>query len=777
MLDRTIFDRGKAFFKNSRRIQLFLFIVVFSLAIAFLVNINPSQSYGSYKLGEFADKNIKAGQTIEFEDAEATARSAKEAEKLIPPVFDYDPGMLNIVKQKVHEAFKNLRQNPMASGARKAFEDAISRPLENDIYQVFYQSSFSWRLERAVLYVLSAVPDRYIVNDKEIIMEEGPGEIVINDIFSTSETSYKRVTKRLKTAELLPTVVTVSEIDQMMDSKLREIAGKLTKDERNAVDAITESLIRANLTFNKDKTVTARQIAVERVKKIIVKINRGELVVKEGEPIEARQLMILHQLKKASLGYHDVIYYLFYTLFFFLIFFSLMMYTKRSLYIFKPRMKDVLVLGLCTVVYAIFFKIWVMMSVGVSGSLTDVPVEIFMLLFPYISMAFVMRIILTTEFSAIMSIAACAIVGVMTDGNFVVAGYVLFSGFLASAMITRFEDRKSLFQAGFYTGLFQAAFAVVIVASKVYAISFSWHHAVYAAFAGFASGLLAAFVTEAVMPVFEYAFNYTTNIKLLEFANTNHPLLRDFLIKAPGSYNHCMIVGQLASTGASAIGANALLARVGSYYHDVGKIGKAMYFIENQQGGPNPHDKLNPTMSARILVSHVKDGVKLAKEWRLGKPILDVIEQHHGNSLMKFFYSKALELNKDISELDYRYPGPKPKSREAVLVMIADSCEAACRTLEEPTPARIKHTVDTIINNMFVDGQFDECNITLKRLKIISQIYTKILIALHHSRIEYPSEANTEEQNGNIGDKRRWDKVTQKIVDKDSLPNTAESQL
>ncbi|MEI6080761.1 MAG: HDIG domain-containing metalloprotein, partial [bacterium] len=277
--------------------------------------------------------------------------------------------------------------------------------------------------------------------------------------------------------------------------------------------------------------------------------------------------------------------------------------------------------------------------------------------------------------------------------------------------------------------------------------------------------------------VFEYLFNYTTNLKLLEFANTNNPLLRDLLIKAPGTYHHSMIVGQLAGAGADAIAANSLLARVGSYYHDIGKIGKAQYFIENQQGGINPHDKLNPTMSARILVSHAKDAVKVGRDYKLGKPIIDIIEQHHGTSLMKFFYSKAVELSGkgNVEEQDYRYPGPKPKSREAVLVMIADSCEAACRSLEDPTPSRIKTTVDTIINNMFVDGQFDESNITLKRLKIISQIYTKTLIALHHSRIQYPE--THEEQYGDIPERRKWDKVTQKIVDTDGKEISPDTRL
>ncbi len=779
MLGKNYFDRIIGLLRESKRSQLVLLIIVLSAISSFLVNVNLSQNYGSYKLGEFADRDIKVSQTIEFEDEEATAKTAKEAEKLIPPVFDYDAGTLNVVKQRVHEAFRILRQNPTMNNASKVFNETSGVFLDKPTYEVFYKSGFSWRMERAVLYVLSAVPDRYIVGEKDTIMEESLGEVLINDISAISEDSSKKETRRIKTEQLLPFVVTVTDVDRLMDSKLKEISNKLTGAENRAIDVMTESLVRPNFTFNKEKTVLARQIARERIKKVIIKLNKGEIIVKKGEPIEKKQLMEIHQLKKASLGYRDIVYYIFYTMLFFLIYYSISMYTRLSFYIYRLRSKDAVILAFCIFMFAVFFKVWLLIVSGLTTYFSDVPSEVFILLFPYIAMAFVVRIILTAEFSAVMSIVGAAVVGMMaplSEGNFIFSCYVLCSGFFASAMIMRFDERKTLFKAGLWTGLFQALFAVAIIASKVYAIGFAWHHTLYAALAGFASGVFASFVTEAIMPLFEYVFNYTTNIKLLELANTNHPLLREFLIKAPGSYNHCMIVGQLASSGANAVGGNALLTRVGSYYHDVGKIGKAIYFIENQQGGTNPHDKLNPTMSARILVSHVRDGVKLAKEWKLGKPIIDIIEQHHGTSLMKFFYSKAQELNKDVSELDYRYPGPKPRSREAVLVMIADSCEAACRTLEEPTPARIKHTVDTIINNMFVDGQFDECNITLKRLKIISQIYTKILIALHHSRIEYPAD-NTEEQNGNIGDKRKWDTVTQKIVDKDGGAGSAESQL
>jgi putative nucleotidyltransferase with HDIG domain len=235
----------------------------------------------------------------------------------------------------------------------------------------------------------------------------------------------------------------------------------------------------------------------------------------------------------------------------------------------------------------------------------------------------------------------------MTEGNFALAGYALFSSFIGIVAVRKFEQRTAVLKAGFYTGLFQMFFASAVVLAKIYPLNFSWHHVAYSLLAGFLSGVISTLGAEAIVPIFEYLFNYTTNLKLLEFANSPNIIMRDLLVKAPGTYHHSMLVGQLAGAGAEAIGANALLARVGAFYHDIGKIGKAQYFIENQSPGINPHNKLNPTMSARILVSHVRDGVKLAKDNKLGSAITDIVEQHHGTSLMKFFYGKAIELNKD----------------------------------------------------------------------------------------------------------------------------------
>jgi putative nucleotidyltransferase with HDIG domain len=244
-------------------------------------------------------------------------------------------------------------------------------------------------------------------------------------------------------------------------------------------------------------------------------------------------------------------------------------------------------------------------------------------------------------------------------------------------------------------------------------------------------------------------FGYTTDIKMLEIANLDRPILRKLMLEAPGTYHHSVVVGSLVEAAASAIGANPLLAKASGYYHDIGKIKKPLYFIENQARGENKHDKLAPSMSSLILIAHVKDGVEIARNGRLGREIIDIIQQHHGTSLITYFYDKAKQQKGEgsVKMEDFRYPGPKPQTKEAGLVLLADVVEASSRALENPTPARIQGLVQKIINKIFLDGQLDECELTLKDLHEIARSFNKILTGIHHHRIEYP-EADARANSG-----------------------------
>ncbi|MFY7967558.1 MAG: HD family phosphohydrolase, partial [Pirellulaceae bacterium] len=261
--------------------------------------------------------------------------------------------------------------------------------------------------------------------------------------------------------------------------------------------------------------------------------------------------------------------------------------------------------------------------------------------------------------------------------------------------------------------------------------------------------LLAGALMTGLLPLVERAFEAMTDLSLLELGDASHPILRQLAQKAPGTYNHSINVAALGEAAADHIGANGLLVRVGAYFHDIGKMFQPQYFVENQSPGSNPHDGLQPAMSTLIIVAHVKDGADLARQHHLPQSVIDFIEQHHGTTLVEYFYKRAAKRLKDtgsddeLSDIDYRYPGPKPQTREAAVLMLADAVESAARTLVEPTPSRIQGLVEDLANRRLADGQFDECQLTLHQLAEIRQSLVKSLIAIYHGRVKYQTQSGS----------------------------------
>jgi putative nucleotidyltransferase with HDIG domain len=260
---------------------------------------------------------------------------------------------------------------------------------------------------------------------------------------------------------------------------------------------------------------------------------------------------------------------------------------------------------------------------------------------------------------------------------------------------------------------------------------------------------LAALIMTGLLPFIERLFDVQTDISLLELGDAAHPLLQELARRAPGTYNHSINVASLAEAAAESIGANGLLVRVGSYFHDIGKVFKPGYFVENQGRDGNRHESLLPAMSTLVIIAHVKDGVDLARQNRLPKPIVDFIEQHHGMTLVEYFYQQAAKQSENdpdgevVEESSYRYPGPKPRTCEAGVLMLADAVESASRTLVDPTPARIESLVEGIAMKRLLDGQFDDCGITLQELSRIRDSLVKSLTAVYHSRVKYPDQQQT----------------------------------
>ncbi len=355
------------------------------------------------------------------------------------------------------------------------------------------------------------------------------------------------------------------------------------------------------------------------------------------------------------------------------------------------------------------------------------------------------------ELVFVFSLLVSFLVSEMFGGNLYYFWIMFLSSIIGGLISVNVRHRKHLFRAGFLVSVSM----LLLYLMYVYA---SGSNVVEAnLIATVVNGIICFSIVFVGIPLFELMFGTLTNISLLEWADTQQPLLKRLIMEAPGTYHHSLIVGNLAEAAAEEIGANSLLARVGAYYHDVGKIPRAEYFVENQIKGQNYHEKLSPSMSKLILMNHVKEGLDLAYKYRLPKQLRDFISQHHGTSLAYYFYQKALEEGKeDIREEDFRYPGPKPQTKETAIVLLADAVEAAVRSIGDPNPDKIALTVKKVIDSKVIDRQLDECDLTFRDLDKIAKVFTKVLTSMYHQRISYP-EIKKDIKNGKSGKKPSYD--------------------
>ncbi|UCD15172.1 MAG: HDIG domain-containing protein [Candidatus Omnitrophota bacterium] len=343
------------------------------------------------------------------------------------------------------------------------------------------------------------------------------------------------------------------------------------------------------------------------------------------------------------------------------------------------------------------------------------------------------------ELSLLFSIFV-AFLGASVDGGNFNVGMSLFAGSLAAAILSfRVRRRFQIIRAGILAGLVQFLVAFIIERDLSFFIASAMDLNLLKIC--FVNGALSAGIALTFLPIFEYVFKVVTNVSLLELSDFNHPLLRRLILEAPGTYQHSLVVANLSEAAAESIGSNSLLARVGAYYHDIGKMEKPNYFVENLIGYKDVHKDLKPSMSKLIIINHVKEGVDLAKKYRLNPKIIDFITQHHGRTLVYYFYHRAKELEPEAEhEEEYRYPGPRACNKEAAIVGLADTIEAQSRTLEEPTPSRIEEMVKDVVKKRFMEGELDESDLTLKDLEKITQSFIRVLNAIFHTRVNYPRE-------------------------------------
>jgi hypothetical protein len=477
-----------------------------------------------------------------------------------------------------------------------------------------------------------------------------------------------------------------------------------------------------------------------------ITIKKGEIIVREGERINEehrKKLFAVHAFAKQE-RFTAKRFLSFFVLLFLLIA-IIIEYAEKNIKKFTLSVKDLLFGAVFTVFSVLLVKTCSLIFEYYAPS----HIEQLFYVIPIFLFGIVFRIVLFSEAAIIFSAIFSIVLGFTFGNSLAIFLYAFIGNILASYFSGKCENRNVILKAGLYTSLVMVFLTIIF---DVFLRHSMGNILIRLGFL-FLNGVASSFIALGILPVIESVFDYTTDIKLLELANLENELLEDMMVKAPGTYHHSIVVGNLAKVAAESIGAHPLLTRVAAYYHDIGKLKMPHYYIENRVGTEDPHDDLTPNMSALIILSHAKEGVELAHEHKIGTKITEIIRQHHGTSLVSYFYSKAKgqedpELHV-IEEKDFRYAGPKPQTKEAGIIMLADAAEAASRTLEDPTPKRIESHVQNVIEGIFLDGQLDDCELTLKDLHAIQKSFITILIGIFHQRIEYPERTT----NGGIDKK------------------------
>lgn len=466
-----------------------------------------------------------------------------------------------------------------------------------------------------------------------------------------------------------------------------------------------------------------------------ITVKKGEIIVREGERINEDHLQKLSAFKALERKEAPTVKrFLSLFILLFLLITILYEYAERNIKKFNLSEKDLIFCSLLTVFTTILVKGSVLVFEYFAQSYASnlfyaVPIFLF---------GIILRIVLFSEIAIVFSIVFATVIGLNFENSMPLLLYTFLGSVLASYFSGKCENRNTILKAGLYTAFVMSFFMLLFNAF----LGNSFANVPIKIVFILLNGIGSSFIALGLLPVIEHVFDYTTDIKLLELANLEHPLLEDMMVNAPGTYHHSIIVGNLSKAAAENIGAHPLLTRVSAYYHDIGKLKMPHYFIENRVDIEDVHKTLSPNMSALIILSHIKEGVELAHQYRLGRKITEIIQQHHGTSIVSYFYNRAKELEDPklhvTEEKDFRYTGPKPQTKEAGIIMLADAAEAASRMLEDPTPKRIENHVQNIIENIFLDGQLADCELTLKDLHAIQRSFIAIFIGIFHQRIEYP---------------------------------------
>ena len=678
--------------------------IVLGLAFFFLFMIMLSTDFISDKVflevGQVSDRDIIAPRSFAYVDSVKTKKLEMEVLASVANVYDLDVAVIAKVEDSIGEIFKAARvvllDKTLTSDEQKGEKIQQLLPL---------------------VAMPNTVVDALIkLDEKALSRAEEQLKMIIRKYFQRGirddDLDMARKTIVIETEEL-----------------------GLGKNMESVVAGLGQILLQPNFIFNARETDKRKQVAITSIEPVRETVKKGQIMIRRGDIATIEQIHAMEEvgLSKGHISEIRIFGLAIFVLIIMTIVFGYLYKFAQPIYQSDVHL---LLLGFIMLVTLLLGK--------VAHYYSDFAA-------PIATGALLVAILIDSRVGLLVSIVLALMFGVIADSNLRVVSSALIGSMIGVYSVSKMAHGYSLTKTGFWI----AAFNCLVIASTGFIEQINMSEILRQMLLGIVSGVGATIITTGILPYLENAFNITTPLKLLDLAQPNHPLLQRLLLDAPGTYHHSVMVGNLAETAASNIGANPIVVRVGAYYHDIGKIKRPGFFVENQVGNERPHEKLAPSLSTLIVTCHIKDGVDLCHDYKLPKIIIDIVQQHHGTMLVSYFYQQATgnEHGECLTEADFRYEGPRPQSKEAALIMLADACEAAVRSIGKPNANRIEATVRKIIRERLHDGQLDECNLTLKDLTIIGDVFTRVLSSMFHKRIEYPDSVKELERrkikNGN----------------------------
>ena len=745
-----VVSRPLFWFRPTTR-YLFGFFALVALSTFLLARTRPATPAAeTYQEGEVVRADVVAPADITWEDARATEARRAAASESTPSVWNYDPARSEAAAQNFRASWLSLKQQAEARAAAAANANNNNHERANV------------NRERAELAWPGAGGDRRLIaravaahnfdagaldNLTRMIREAGSGYV-----YEDGDAGYLRpevhVVNARGGAETLADTArerfaSLTAARETLRGRVSELAG-WSAAEREALVSATLPLLRPTVFFDAAATAEARASALKAVPPAVVVLKRNQTVAREGDTVTPQMLAQFAAVRGYS--HTERRPQLFVGLFVFVaaLYWGAWRFTQyRSTITTLPlsSARGFTLVCLSALTGLVLMRVGFVLADSIASRSTHAPTNdaaLWTYAIPFAAAALLVTLLVDTQLALITAVLTAVFAGLLAPNGMLTACFALVSSSAAIYGIGRYCERQSVTKAGLVVGLLNVVLAVaaMLVAQKPLTLN----AILLAAACGLAGGILTAIFTAGLLPVNESLFGILTDVKLLELSNADLPVLSQLALRAPGTNQHSHAVGRLAEEACRAIDANQLLVRIGALYHDIGKLAAPHMFVENQ-AGENPHDRLKPTQSARIITSHVTYGLKLAREIGLPPQIADFIPQHHGTRTLHFFLRKAqahAAEGEAVDESEFRYPGPRPQSKEAAVMMLADSCEAAARSLARPDPDNIRAIVAKIFDAIVSDGQLDECDLSLRELTKIRDSITTSLIAIYHGRIDYP---------------------------------------